>query len=70
MSKEKENLRRLPEGQTNGNAGRFQKGITRNVSQKDDRRVLVGLKVCDVDNFVPFMLVFENYLLMIKSASL
>ncbi|XP_030445992.1 uncharacterized protein LOC115668722 [Syzygium oleosum] len=48
VSKEKENLRRLPEGQTNGNAGRFQKGITRNVSQKDDCRVLVGLKLGNV----------------------
>lgn len=49
VSKEKENLRRrLLESQTNGNMGRFQKVVTQNVSQKGDRRVLVGSKLGNV----------------------
>ncbi|KAF8026172.1 hypothetical protein BT93_F2858 [Corymbia citriodora subsp. variegata] len=49
VSKEKENFRRrLPESQTNGNTGRFQKGITRKVSQKGDQRVSVGSKLGNV----------------------
>ncbi|XP_048130067.1 uncharacterized protein LOC115754793 isoform X2 [Rhodamnia argentea] len=49
VSKEKENLRRRsPESRTKGNTGKFQRGITGNMSQKGDRRVLVGLKLGDV----------------------